>query len=258
MHFEKSPFHYWSEYLDPAKPAKEPTEAMIFGNAFHTYVLEHHEFGKRYAVEPQHHLLKDLKAQLGDKLGKDRFEMQKLDYEEFLLKSRHKTILSINQLQTLRLMHESLQKHEQGMALLQGGLVEQSVFWSEPHTGELCKTRPDVWQDGFTADLKTIAAADERSFVKAMMAHGYHVQAAMNREGIREQTGKDIKEHIFVCVEKTFPYAVAIYRLDISALDFAHVKFKKLITDFAECKKSNSWRGYETKTIFLPKWAENE
>ena len=121
MHFEKSPFHYWSEYLDPAKPAKEPTDAMIFGNAFHTYVLEHHEFGKRYAVEPQHHLLKDLKAQLGDKLGKDRFEMQKLDYEEFLLKSRHKTILSINQLQTLRLMHESLQKHEQGMALLQGG-----------------------------------------------------------------------------------------------------------------------------------------
>ncbi len=83
MHFQKSPFHYWNEYKNIARPRKEPTDAMIFGNAFHTYVLEHKEFAKRYAVEPEHHLLKDLKVQLGDRLGKDRFEMQKLDYEDF-------------------------------------------------------------------------------------------------------------------------------------------------------------------------------
>lgn len=253
----KTPFHYWNKYLNLDRPPSEPTEAMIFGNAFHTFVLEIDKFADRYVVEPEHRLLKDLKAEYGDGHGKELFEKQKRDYEDFLLKSEHYTVLTRKQVETLQLMSQSLRNHPRAMALIEGGRIEHSIFWNEPHTGELCKTRPDVWQDGFTCDLKTIAAADERSFTKAMVNHGYHIQAAMNREGIREQTGKDIKSHTFVCVEKTFPYPVAIYILDITALDFAHVKFKKLITEYAACKENDVWPGYETKTIFLPQWAEN-
>ena len=257
MKFDLTPSHYWNEYLNPERPAKEPTEAMIFGNAFHTFILEPHLFGQRYCVEPEHKLLKDLKAEFGESMGKHLFEAQKVNYANFEIMSASKQILTLKQIETLSAMKKSLQQHDQGMALIEGGRIEHSLFWNEPHTGVLCKTRPDVWQDGFTADLKTIAAADERSFTKSLVSLGYHLQAAMNREGIFENTGKDIKSHTFVCVEKTFPYPVAIYILDITALEFAHVKFKKLVTEFAECKKSNVWPGYPTKTIFLPEWAEN-
>ena len=257
MRFDITPSHYWNSYLNPNRPKSEPTEAMIFGNAFHTFVLETHLFGDRYVIEPEHRLLKDLKYEYGDANGKIKFEKQKLDYEDFLLKSASKIVLNRKQVDTLTGMYQSLKNHAQGMALIEGGRIEHSIFWNEAHTGELIKTRPDVWQDGFTVDLKTIQAADERSFVKAMVSHGYHLQAAMNREGIREQTGKDIKSHTFVCVEKTFPYPVAVYILDITALDFAHVKFKKLITDFSECKRNNVWPGYPSKIISLPQWAEN-
>jgi exodeoxyribonuclease VIII len=251
MEFSRTPAHYWNRYLNPDRPASEPTEAMIFGNAFHTFVLEPHLFEQRYFVnnvqEPvidEKPLKKDLQAEYGKELGADMYEEAKLyeaeqrrerDHfrEQMRIKAEGKILLSNNQYETLCLMSESLSKHAQGMALIEGGTFEQSIFWNEPHTGELCKTRPDVWHDGFTADLKTIAAADERTFTQALVKHGYHLQAAMNREGIRENTGKDIKSHTFVCVEKTFPFSVAVYILDITALEFAHVKFKKLITDFA-------------------------
>lgn len=257
IEFNKTPFHYWNKYLNPERPASEPTEAMIFGNAFHTFILEPHLFDSRYCIEPEHTLLKDFVEMYGKDNGRLLFDKQKDDYANFLLKSASKQVLTHKQIETLSFMKQSLENHPQAMDLIIGGRIEHSLFWIEPHTGTLCKTRPDVWHDGFTADLKTIAAADERSFVKALIAHGYHIQAAMNREGIRENTGKDIKSHTFVCVEKTFPYPVAIYILDITALEFAHVKFKKLVTDFAECKYNNVWNGYETKTIFLPEWAEN-
>lgn len=241
IEFDRSPFHYWNAYLNPARPQHEATEAMNFGNAFHTFVLEPDLFSKRFCTIPD---------------GIDRRTKQgKEDFAVFEANSIGKTVLTGKQVETLTAMKLSLINHPNAMQLLEGGRIEHSVFWNEPHTGQLCKTRPDVWHDDFTADLKTISAADERSFTNAMMAHGYHIQAAMNREGIREETGKDIKSHTFVCVEKTFPFAVGIYILDITALEHAHVKFKKLITDFAECKRTNVWEGYPIKTIFLPEWA---
>jgi len=257
MEFNKTPAHYWNAYLNPDRPKKEPTEAMNFGNAFHTFILENDKFESRFCVKPEQMLLKDLVDLYGKDKGRVLFDQQKDELAGFLLKSSHKTVLTEQQVETLHLMKQSLMNHDKAPGLIEDGLYEHSVFWEDPHSGVLCKTRPDIWHGNMTVDLKTIAAADERSFVNAMMAHGYHIQSAMNREGIRATNGTDIKTHVFLCVEKTFPYSIGVYILDISALELAQVKFKNLVTSFAECKRNDVWPGYETKTIFLPKWAEN-
>jgi len=242
MEFKKSPSHYWNAYLNENAPAREATDAMVFGNAFHTMVLEPNTFDQRYAILPE---------------GIDRRTKQgKEDFADFMSKSIGKTVIKGDQLETLRQMQQSVYKHPQAWDLISGALYEHSLFWNDPHTGVKCKTRPDIWHHNMTADLKTISSADERTFQRAMVQHGYHFQAAMNREGIFHNDGKDIKNHTFICVEKEFPFMVAVYILDHTVIDYAHVEFKKLLTSFAECKQNNDWKGYETKTIFLPNWVE--
>jgi len=107
-----------------------------------------------------------------------------------------------------------------------------------------------------TVDLKTIGSADERTFIQSMVSYGYHIQSAFNFEGILSATGNAIKNHVFVCVEKTFPFAVAVYKIDEPTLESGRCILKNELIRFSECLKTNIWKGYETKIVSLPKWAE--
>lgn len=243
MEFRKSPAHYWNAYLNPERPAKETTEAMILGNALHTLVLEPKEFDMRYLIAPA----VDRRTKEG-----------KAIYEEFANNSASFIILTEKQHTQIESMANAIRKHPQANELVSGALYEQSIFWDDPHTGIKCKTRPDIWHENMTVDLKTIISADERTFVRSLIQHGYHMQAAMNREGIYHTGGNDIKTHVFVCVEKEWPWMVAIYILDQSVLDTAHCLLKNTLTDLKACRESNTWEGYSVKTITLPTWAENQ
>jgi hypothetical protein len=46
----QSPYHYWSRFLDPKRPAMEPTAAMRLGSLAHCAVLEPDELSKRYST----------------------------------------------------------------------------------------------------------------------------------------------------------------------------------------------------------------
>lgn len=239
--FKKAPLKYWNSYLNPERPAKRDTPDMAFGRAFHTFVLEPHLFEQQYAITPE---------------GMDRRTKQgKLDYEDFLSKSIGKASLSPDQMVDLKNMRQSVMNHAQASQLILGGLIEHSIFWEDPHSGVKCKTRPDIWHENMTADLKTCSSADERAFVSSVASYGYHWQSAMNREGIINTGGQDIRTHTFICVEKEWPHLVAVYILDENALDSAHKMFKNTLLEFKECQARNEWPGFETKEISLPPWA---
>src|SRR5688572_15604776 len=84
MEFKRSPFHYWSLYLNPERPQREQTAALTFGNAFHTFILEPQLFNERYVVEPERVLLKDV--------GRDRYDEYKATIAA--LSATNKIILS--------------------------------------------------------------------------------------------------------------------------------------------------------------------
>jgi hypothetical protein len=48
----KSPAHYWSAYVDPARQRKDPTRLMLMGTAWHTGIFEPHLFAGEYAAKP--------------------------------------------------------------------------------------------------------------------------------------------------------------------------------------------------------------
>ena len=46
-----SPYRYWHFHINPELPDREPTPAMIFGEALHKAVLEPKDFDACYACE---------------------------------------------------------------------------------------------------------------------------------------------------------------------------------------------------------------
>lgn len=272
-HFRKAPINYWNQYLNPNRPEKKDTPEMAFGRAFHTFVLEPHLFDKHYCVKdlklPEitpKPLKGDLQLKYGKEIGASLYEQAKIDEHnqkalrdrllaDFSAKSAGKELITVDQMTQLEQMRESVLSHPQAAALINGGAIEHSIFWEDPHTGVKCKTRPDIWHANMTADLKTIESADERSFMNSMPAYGYHLQAAMNREGIYHSGHNDIKTHTFICVEKKWPHLVAVYILAQEALDSAHNLFKNILCDYKQCLETDTWPGYETKEISLPRWA---
>jgi len=272
--FRKAPAKYWNSYLNPDCPPKKDTPDMAFGRAFHTFVLEPHLFDDHYCVQdlvlPEIEK-KPLKGDLQLKYGKERGhelyeEAKRLEFQqkelrnrliaEFATKSEGTELITVDQMATLQLMKQSVLNHPEASQLISGGAVEHSLFWEDPHTGVKCKTRPDIWFDNMTVDLKTIESADERSFIGSCVKYGYSLQSAMNREGIFHTGHNDIKKHAFLCVEKKWPHLVAVYILDINALDSAHKMFKNTLQDFKKCRDENKWPSYITKEISLPAWAE--
>lgn len=239
--FKACPAKYWNNYLNPEREAKKQSPEMLFGSAFHTYVLEPHLFDQQYAILPE---------------GIDRRTKQgKIDYDEFLSTAAGKSFITLEQSRNLELMKQSVEKHPEASQLIVGGAIEHSFFWDDPHTGVRCKTRPDILFDNMTVDLKTTDDASERGFIKSMAQYGYHLQAAFNREGVFHTGGNDIKTHTFICVEKKWPHLVGVYYLDQITLDYAHNLFKNTLTDFKKCRDENIWNGYETREISLPSWA---
>ena len=239
--FRKAPAKYWNTYLNPERPPRKDTPDMLFGRAFHTLVLEPHLFEAQYIVTPE---------------GMDRRTKQgKIDYEDFLSKSIGRASISPDQMRTLHKMRQSVLNHPQASQLIIGGAIEHSIFWQDEHSGVICKTRPDIWHENMTVDLKTCSSSEERAFVASVGSYGYHWQSAMNREGIRSVSGKEIDIHTFICVEKEWPHLVAVYILDKIALESAHNMFKNTLLQFKDCMARNEWPGYETKEISLPPWA---
>jgi hypothetical protein len=83
---------------------------------------------------------------------------------------------------------------------------------------------------------------------------GYHVQAAHYLNGL------EAEKFIFIAVEKSYPFAVAVYELDASALlEGGSLAFRDL-RRIATCRGLDEWPGYsqEITTLSLPMWAYND
>lgn len=269
--FCESPYKYWANYLNPHKHVIEKTDAMIFGAAFHKWILEYDTFYNEYIVEPtllkapKWELLKNIMARDGKR---DAFDKQKKDKEEFerqnnLIKeeweelAQDKIILSQAEVDCLWSMRSALLMHNQAWDLIQGWYpkYEHSYFWQDEHSGLMVKCRPDILRDNCIVDLKTCTSADSRTYQRDMYLGDYHTQGAMIREGVKQLTGVDIPTVINICIEKTYPYQIGIKIISASALEAGHMKFKQALLDMKQCIADNKWNSYEPEEVELPGWA---
>lgn len=244
LDFSRSPYFYWANHINPDRPPKESTDAMEFGSAFHTMILEPELFNENYVVKPEAVLLKDV--------GREAYDNYKAHVEKLAL--TNKIILSSQDYSTLVAMQVAVYSNEDAKGLLEGAIYEQSYFWKDKATGLMLKCRPDILHANMIVDLKTVASAEERVMQREVFDRGYDTQAAMMRDGIFETTGKRIDNFILLCVEKKYPFCIGIYILDEEVINRAETRYKDLLVELKKCKETNEWPSYPIATISLPKW----
>jgi hypothetical protein len=222
MLFKKSPQHYYNEYLSENKVTRSATPALLFGDALHTYVLEHDKFFDRYAFDESYP---------GKKMIKED------DYFD---------IVNIAQ----SLDNDPTAKH-----LISKAQYEKAIYWQDDDTGILCKCRPDILHGNMICDLKTTNDASEKSFKYSIWKYGYHIQAAMTLDGIYKILGKKIEDFIFIAVEKKAPFVIAVYILDTQSIEKGRDEYKELLVKYKDCLDKNEWPGYRKRYISIPNHA---
>lgn len=229
----KSPQHYFSRFLDPHRQPVEPTAAMRLGSLVHCAVLEPEELHKRYSTC----LPRNTKA------GKEQAAALAAADIEAVTESDMDLALA---------MAVSVRSHPVAAELLSVGIAEQSVWWDDDATGLRCKCRPD-WVSGLTiVDLKTTTDASPAGFARSVAQYGYHVQQAHYLDS------HIADRFIFLAVEKTFPYCVAIYELDADAVAVGKQLQQAALQQIANCHTAQAWPGYtdQIQTLSLPRWAQ--
>lgn len=251
IELRKAPIYYHykyisGEYVRPAAPKIIKHDSPLeFGNALHTYILEHEFFMERYHIIP--------KVNRATSVGKQIYNDALIE-----TKTSSKQILCESSMDMLHKMKQSVDNHEDAKILLEEYQSEKSFYWVDPDTGIPCKSRPDIWGEGYIADLKTCQTAEPYSFQKEAAKFGYHIQAGMIKEAFKHVLGEEINKFFFIAVEKTAPYAVAVYQLDDLAVEQGVLQFKRLLMQLKKCQEQNKWTGYPTSLISIPHYASEE
>lgn len=247
----KSPAHYWAKYLDPNREREEQTAALLFGSAAHMAVFEPDEFPNKFVIAPKLNL---------------RTNAGKAALEEFYEMNKGKSVITTDIYDSVMRVNEAVRSVPAAMVLLQSGIAEQRIDWIKELVNEdgefievACKAKPD-WQshNGFIVDLKTTEDASPAGFAKSVWNYRYHVQAPFYCDAYEYKYGKQPQGFIFIAVEKSPPYAVALYYATEQIMDKGRVTYERDLRTYQRCIESGEWPAYgnEPKPLQLPPWAK--
>ncbi len=238
----RSPRHYWNRYLNPAYE-DATTPAMAFGSVVHTLMLEPHTFNERYAISPD--------VNRTTKEGKAA-------YAAFMEDNECKEFISSKDFTLATAMIEQAKTNPIVTDLLD--LSEKEAI----HTFRIlevdCKMKADAINifDGCIIDIKTCQDASPDGFGKDAYNLGYLLQAAFYLDGYYLATNNNLKRFIFIAMEKTAPYNVAVYEMDREQIELGRQQYLAALQTYKNCLAANKWHAYgdEIQPLILPNWAK--
>lgn len=239
-----SPLHFYAFSEAPTCIKDEPTEPMKLGTAIHTALLEPAKFKATYAKAPE---------------GIDRrTKAGKEAWEAFKESAGDREVLTAEQWDKCRRIHETVRVHPSAQALMETGESEVVIIWEDPVEGILCKGRID-WLSDVILDIKSTDSARADDFAKKVVSYEWHVQAAWYSDGYKLATGKELP-FIFGAIEKDEPFACAFYSVGERTLELGRELYRRRLRRVAQCRAAGEWPGYTTdiKELRLPAWAEKE
>jgi len=221
------------------------TKVALDGNIVHCAILEPDKLDKRYVVAPT-----------CDK----RTKAGKAQWLEFQEANKGLEVVTADQME----MAQRAQENVYGDAYLRDILMpefgepEVSIFWYDEESGLDCRCRPDWLMPGFVLDVKTTDNA--QMFPTSVSKYGYHRQNAFYTQGALAGAGIEVKQFIFLVVEKKPPYDFIIYELANEYVEVGAIQCNQALSRIAECELSGSWPGYgnDIKTLCAPTWLLNE
>jgi hypothetical protein len=218
-------------------------KCLVEGSALHCLVLTPQDFTRDFTVLP---------------VLNRRTREGKTLYDQLL--SRGKPVIPANLFTKLEAMDGSILNHPSASALLSNGEAESSYVWLDLDSKLLCKCRPDYLQRLVVPDIKTCQDASYDVFQRSVIDHRYHVQAAYFLDGI-DAVRKDgcKRDFILIAVEKSPPFAVAVYKLDEDLIELGRTIYKQDLQKYkTHIDNPNLFQGYNymVQTMDAPGWAK--
>jgi hypothetical protein len=227
-----------------ARIPQEETQPMVFGKAFHTFILDGMvAFSRDVAISPE--------VNLRTNSGKEEMAI-------FRDANKGKSIITPEDVRSIMEMDKAIKAHPLAKNLIGTGTNEVSVFWDDPFSGLPCKARPDKVPGQKTLiDLKKTRDASPAGFQRAILTYGYHRQAAFYIDGMSNVTKETFDLFAFICVEDSEPYRVEVYTLSQDFIEYGRLEYKMLINIENQCRQKNEYPNYnspQATEIDLPGW----
>lgn len=231
---------------------RRDTDTLFFGRALHCAVLEPEEFPKRYIIAPDFGDLRMVPGRTTKEEGKANKERR----NEWIAANAGKTVLDAEDGDRIAHMAASIQGHRAAMAAIRGA-TEQVIRWTDPIHGIACKARLDILSTGIR-DLKTAADVSPRGFGASAAKYLYHGMAAWYHDGAIA-SGRCLSPDLplLIAVQHCEPWDVAVYRVELEALEAGRTLYRRLLRRFVECTAADWWPGVAPEIIplQLPFWA---
>lgn len=226
----ESPLTYWSSYLDPERPERKQTDAMVFGSAVHVAVLEPDLITQKIVVEPGFNR---------------RTEKGRAEASAFAEEHKAKIILSPEDHQRMLKVRDAVYRDPAARALLTNGMPEQSLFARCPETGELIKCRPDwLTYAGGMIDVKTTKDASGFGFGREASTYRYDVSAGWYTNIPRILFGELPPFFVLLAVEPTYPFNVGVYEVEPPVRESGLQKGMRDLRRLIQCRAENRWPSY--------------
>ena len=242
---KKSPLHFKEE-------EQKETEAMVFGSAYHAFILEPEIFEKEYMVFDDSAICAILIAE-GAKSPRATKNYKEWYEGEMRLAGDKKTIDN-GTFKMLEAMRDRLMRHRYVKSLLSNGVAEISIYCEiEIFTGQIIKVkiRPDYYKETkrIITDLKTTAGASINDFPRHAADLDYHIQAAFYSDILSAIEGKDMGwPFFFIAQEKTKPFAFNIFEAGAHFMAQGRYEYEQLLMLYAFCMEEDKWPGYQVFT----------
>lgn len=216
--------------------AEEKSEALKFGGGLHSAILEPDLFPTEYVIEPVvNKRTNDGKAEIKDFYNS--------------VEAQGKTVLTPDDMDTIRAMRNTVNQHPIAGAALQGATMEQSFF----HVGDVIKqkVRLDAFKNNIIMDLKSCESIDK--FHNSVAEYGYNFSEAMYKTVVADVINEPV-QFLFIAVQKTYPFTVAVFESDPVMQAEGLRKYIEAVETYAELKETGKWA--EIRSMSLPNWAK--
>lgn len=231
----KSPMHL-KAMLDGKKPA---SKAMDIGRWVHMAILEPEKWASYFFV----------KQPANTKLGKAYNAQMEENGAVGISEKEYDMIRGIvGRMITCPWLGEIWANYRDQM------IAEGEYYWSQEVDGAQikCKAKLDlvIPKANILIDFKTTRDAEPKSFIKkGKYSYNYDRQMAWYLDAC-VQAGSLTKDAdcYFVAIEKEYPYAHSIVKVDSNALEEGREKYRKLLSKYAEVIKNRDWHGYGQAT----------
>jgi PDDEXK-like domain of unknown function (DUF3799) len=214
--------HYSAQTVD--------SEALAFGRAVHTALLEPDEFEKTYTTMPRFE-------------GHPNSNAYKAAKADWMTQNEGKELLTNEQAETLAAISNSVIEHP---LWPQTGIMDSEVAAIArcPETGLLLKCKADKFGAAIM-DLKTTRGS-VLTFADDVLKYGYHISTAFYQDVFQLATGERLP-FIHIIAEKQEPYLVDFVTLSDDFVEEGRKLYKAALKRIAMWEKSQASRTYSTR-----------